>query len=162
MDPAGPVQHGPHVPGRPHNLKGVSEMNKLELLARETLKNSSLAKLIDLWELTTALKGPQVPTVRGWLMDEIERRNPDGLRSIHSSIAGAPLRLTFALYATIKSALWSLVPICSMFTSYSFGASLPQASQPSTLWRANSSMRGTSPSSSTIRRRVSSGFLLCP
>ena len=32
----------------------------------------------------------------------------------------------------------------------------------SALWRANNSMRGTSPSSSTIRRRVSSGFLLCP
>ena len=53
-------------------------MNKPEMMALETLKNSSLAKLLDLWELTTALKGPQVPTVRGWLMDEIERRNPDG------------------------------------------------------------------------------------
>ena len=53
-------------------------MKKPELLALETLKNSSLAKLLDLWELTTALNGPQVPTVRGWLMDEIERRNPDG------------------------------------------------------------------------------------
>ena len=78
MDPAGQVQHGPHVPGQPHNLKGVSEMNKPEMMARETLKNSSLEKLLDLWELTDTLKGPQVPTVRGWLMDEIERRNPDG------------------------------------------------------------------------------------
>lgn len=78
MDPAGQVQHGPHVPGQPHNLKGVSGMNKPEMMAREALKNSSLAKLLDLWELTTALQGPQVPTVRGWLMDEIERRNPEG------------------------------------------------------------------------------------
>ncbi len=53
-------------------------MNKPEMMALETLKKSSLAKLLDLWELTTALNGPQVPTVRGWLMDEIERRNPDG------------------------------------------------------------------------------------
>lgn len=59
-------------------MKGVSEMNKPEMMARETLKNSSLKKLLDLWELTDTLKGPQVPTVRGWLMDEIERRNPDG------------------------------------------------------------------------------------
>ncbi len=53
-------------------------MKKPEMMALEMLKNSSLAKLLDLWELTTAQKGPQVPTVRGWLMDEIERRNPDG------------------------------------------------------------------------------------
>lgn len=59
-------------------MKGVSEMNTPEMMARETLKNSSLKKLLDLWELTDTLKGPQVPTVRGWLMDEIERRNPDG------------------------------------------------------------------------------------
>lgn len=59
-------------------MKGVSEMNNPEMMARETLKNSSLEKLLDLWELTDTLKGPQVPTVRGWLMDEIERRNPDG------------------------------------------------------------------------------------
>lgn len=78
MDPAGQVQHGPHVPGQPHSLKGVAEMVKQEYMARETLKNSSLEKLLDLWELTDKMNGPQVPTVRGWLMDEIERRNPDG------------------------------------------------------------------------------------
>lgn len=52
-------------------------MKTPELMARETLKNSSLEKLLDLWELTDKMNGPQVPTVRGWLMDEIERRNPD-------------------------------------------------------------------------------------
>ena len=49
-------------------MKGVSEMNKPEMMARETLKNSSLEKLLDLWELVDTLKGPHVPTVRGWLM----------------------------------------------------------------------------------------------
>ena len=53
-------------------------MKDLEMMAPETLKKSSLSKLLDLWELTTALNCPHVPTVRGWLMDEIERRNPDG------------------------------------------------------------------------------------
>ena len=53
-------------------------MKTPELMARETLKNSSLEKLLDLWELTDKMNGPQVPTVRGWLMDEIERRHPDG------------------------------------------------------------------------------------
>lgn len=47
-------------------------------MVRETLKNSSLEKLLDLWELTDKMNGLQVSTVRGWLMDEIERRNPDG------------------------------------------------------------------------------------
>ena len=41
------------------------------------------------------------------------------------------------------------------------GASFPQTSQPSVFCLANSSMRGTSPISSTIRSLVISGFLLC-
>lgn len=53
-------------------------MTKQEIIARDTLKNCSLEKLLDLWELTDTMKGQQVPTVRGWLMDEIERRNLDG------------------------------------------------------------------------------------
>lgn len=53
-------------------------MKKAECVVQETLKNFSLEKLLDLWDLTTALNGPQVPTARGWLMDEISRRNPDG------------------------------------------------------------------------------------
>lgn len=53
-------------------------MKTQECVARSMLQNSSLENLLDLWELTAALNGPQVPTVRGWLMDEIERRNPYG------------------------------------------------------------------------------------
>lgn len=40
-------------------------------------------------------------------------------------------------------------------------SSSPHASHPGACWRANNSMRGTSPSNSTIRRRASSGFTLC-
>lgn len=46
--------------------------------ALEMLKTYSLEKLIELWDLTENMNGPEVPTVRGWLMDEIEKRNPDG------------------------------------------------------------------------------------
>ena len=53
-------------------------MTAQETLARGTLKNSSLKKLLDLWELTAAMNGLEVSTVRGWLMDEIAQRNPDG------------------------------------------------------------------------------------
>ena len=42
------------------------------------LKKCSLEKLCDLWDLTENMNGPEVPVVRGWLMDEIESRNPDG------------------------------------------------------------------------------------
>ena len=53
-------------------------MKTPELMARETQKNSSPEKLIEMWELTDKMNCPQDPTVRGWLIDEIERRNPDG------------------------------------------------------------------------------------
>ena len=43
----------------------------------ETLKAYSLDKLCDLWDLTENMNSPEIPTVRGWLMDEIERRNPE-------------------------------------------------------------------------------------
>lgn len=43
------------------------------------LQGMSLGKLLDLWELTSAaLETPELATVRGWLMDEIERRSPKG------------------------------------------------------------------------------------
>lgn len=41
------------------------------------------------------------------------------------------------------------------------GASFPHTSQPGVFCLANSSIRGTSPISSTIRSLISSGFLLC-
>lgn len=44
----------------------------------EAIKKSSTEKLLDLWEITAALNNPEVPIVRGWLMDEIESRNPEG------------------------------------------------------------------------------------
>jgi len=56
-------------------------MTKQETIARGTLKNSSLKKLLDLWDLTAAMNGPQVSTVHGWLMDEIAQRNPDGFNA---------------------------------------------------------------------------------
>lgn len=46
--------------------------------ALEMLKTYSLEKLCELWDLTENMNGPEVPVVRGWLMDEIEKRNPDG------------------------------------------------------------------------------------
>lgn len=44
----------------------------------EIIKSMSLEKLIELFELTENMNDENIPTVRGWLMDEIESRNPDG------------------------------------------------------------------------------------
>ena len=46
--------------------------------AMEMLKGYSLEKLLELWDLTENMNSPEVPVVRGWLMDEIAARNPEG------------------------------------------------------------------------------------
>ena len=47
----------------------------------ESLKKLPLEKLCDIWECTETINTPEIPTVRGWLMDEMERRNPKGFNS---------------------------------------------------------------------------------
>lgn len=52
-----------------------------EKAAREMLANATLGDLLDEWELTTNNNDPEVATVRGWLMDELESRNPEAFNS---------------------------------------------------------------------------------
>lgn len=42
------------------------------------LEKMSTEKLVELFCLTTNMQDENIPTVRGWLMDEIEKRNPEG------------------------------------------------------------------------------------
>jgi len=49
-----------------------------EKKAREILANATLADLLDEWKLTSTVNDPEIYTVRGWLMDEFESRNPEG------------------------------------------------------------------------------------
>lgn len=50
--------------------------------APEKLKNCSLEQLLHLWDFTTqASYIPALPIVRGWIMDELEARNPDGFNA---------------------------------------------------------------------------------
>ncbi len=44
----------------------------------ELLRNMSLEKLVEIFELTSNMNDENIPTVRGWLMEEIEKRNPEG------------------------------------------------------------------------------------
>lgn len=42
------------------------------------LSKFSIEKLYELFELTGTMNDENIPTVRGWLMDEIMKRNPEG------------------------------------------------------------------------------------
>ena len=46
--------------------------------ATELLKIMTLKQLVEQFELTESMNDKNIPTVRGWLMDEIESRNPEG------------------------------------------------------------------------------------
>ena len=52
-------------------------MTVAEKKAREIISNSTLDQLLDEWELTSVINDENIPTVRGWLMDELENRNPE-------------------------------------------------------------------------------------
>lgn len=52
-------------------------MTIAEKKARELISNQPLADLLDEWEMTSNSNYPEVATVRGWLMDEFESRNPE-------------------------------------------------------------------------------------
>lgn len=47
-------------------------------MTKESLKAMSLKKLVELFESTTDMKDAMIATVRGWLMDAIEAKNPEG------------------------------------------------------------------------------------
>ena len=49
--------------------------------APEKLKALTLDQLLNAWEATEHLHTPETPVVRGWLMDEIERRNPEAFNA---------------------------------------------------------------------------------
>ena len=52
-------------------------MIKAEERARRMIAGLSTERLLEQWELTTDNNDENIYTVRGWLMDEIERRYPE-------------------------------------------------------------------------------------
>lgn len=50
---------------------------ELTYKAPEKLRGLTLDQLLNAWESTEFLHTPETPIVRGWLMDELERRNPE-------------------------------------------------------------------------------------
>lgn len=56
-------------------------MTKSEVVntkAAAMLAIRSMRDLLAMWEMTTTMSGLDVFMVRGWLMDEFGRRNPEG------------------------------------------------------------------------------------
>lgn len=51
-------------------------MESAEMKARKMIEEMDTARLLDQFELTSDMDGEHVSTVRGWLMDEIEKRYP--------------------------------------------------------------------------------------
>ena len=47
----------------------------------ESIKRMKLKKLVELFELTESMNDKYIPTVRGWLMDAIEEKNPGGFNA---------------------------------------------------------------------------------
>lgn len=54
-------------------------MKKAEAITKRVMKTlaaMTTEKLLELWEQTETMNDENIPTVRGWIMDEIEKRNP--------------------------------------------------------------------------------------
>lgn len=52
-------------------------MTAAEKKARELISKQTLDQLLTQWELTSIINDEHIPTVRGWLMEEFEKRKPE-------------------------------------------------------------------------------------
>lgn len=53
-------------------------MTVAEIKARNMIKEKSTEQLLDLWMMISNTVSVDAAMVRGWLMDELEVRNPEG------------------------------------------------------------------------------------
>lgn len=75
-------------------------------MALEMLSRMNLERLVDLFEETTNSKEPHIPTVRGWLMDAIEAKNPEGFDAwLESALASDEDLRDFVLHADQATAV---------------------------------------------------------
>ena len=59
----------------------VKGIRMFERRARDLLSNAQLTDLLDEWEMMANWRSPEVSQVRGWLMDELEKRNPEAFNA---------------------------------------------------------------------------------
>lgn len=51
-------------------------MTAAEIKAKQMIAETKTEELLTQWELTSVIDDKNIPTVRGWLMDEISKRFP--------------------------------------------------------------------------------------
>lgn len=54
----------------------MTKREQINNKAMDILKQRTTRQLLDLWEMTTTNNSPYIPTVRGWIMDELSSRFP--------------------------------------------------------------------------------------
>lgn len=65
-------------------------MTNAEQKARQMIKNLSMKALLEQWALTEVINDANIPMVRGWLMDELEARNPEAFDKWIDDYEAAP------------------------------------------------------------------------
>lgn len=58
----------------------------------DTLTGLTLEQLVEVFEDTEEMHDAEIPTVRGWIMDELEKRNPGALERWLGANEGSPRR----------------------------------------------------------------------
>jgi hypothetical protein len=61
-----------------------------EAKAREHMAVLTMPQIVDAFELTEGRHDPEIHIVRGWLMDEMERRNPAAFEAWLMGTASSP------------------------------------------------------------------------
>ena len=54
----------------------MTKREQINNKAMKILKQRTTKQLLDLWEMTTTNNSPCIPTVSGWIMDELASRFP--------------------------------------------------------------------------------------
>ena len=67
-------------------------MTVAEKTARQTITAQTTSQLLDLFDLTEIMNNKNIPTVRGWIMDELEKRNPEAFDAWMDSEDNTPRR----------------------------------------------------------------------
>jgi len=67
-------------------------MTSAEMKARQMITERSTQQLLDLFDLTEIMNNQNIPTVRGWIMDELEKRNPQAFDAWMDSDDNTPRR----------------------------------------------------------------------
>lgn len=67
-------------------------MTSAEMNARQMITERSTQQLLDLFDLTEIMNDQNIPTVRGWIMEELEKRNPEAFDAWMDSDDNTPRR----------------------------------------------------------------------